>query len=206
MRSDRAPRWPKNQLSSGRRAATLIEVIVVLGIISVLLGLLFPAIHYAREAARRSTCQSNLHQMGVAIKQVWELRASRKYVPLPKGSIDGWAIDILPFVEDQAVADGLSGNPILDPASPLQLARRRPSVMSCPSGYEGDSNIATVPAGHYTLNNGLGDIRTTARIPWVFSPQELLGGPAKSMAHSGGYNVIRLWGHDVLRARFVSVE
>jgi prepilin-type N-terminal cleavage/methylation domain-containing protein len=81
-----------------RSGFTLIELLVVIAIISMLMGLLMPAVQKAREAANRISCANNLKQLGLAMhhyENVYEVLPPSRLKP----GYATWAVLILPFIE-----------------------------------------------------------------------------------------------------------
>jgi prepilin-type N-terminal cleavage/methylation domain-containing protein len=80
------------------RGFTLIELLVVMAIISILVGLMLPAIQSAREAANRTVCGNNLKQIGLAMLVFEHYNGA-----LPGSRVQGdtatWAVLILPYLE-----------------------------------------------------------------------------------------------------------
>jgi prepilin-type N-terminal cleavage/methylation domain-containing protein len=89
---------------------TLVELLVVIAIIGILVALLLPAVQAAREAARRSQCQNNLKQMGLALNNFTEIK-KRYPMGVSDGAIGfqndgyGWAVWLLPYLEEQPLYD-----------------------------------------------------------------------------------------------------
>ena len=86
-----------------RRGFTLVELLVVIGIIAVLVGLLLPAVQAAREAARRMSCANNLRQIGLAVANY---ESAWKTFPwgAKAGKATGWTLDIAPYLEQSNVS------------------------------------------------------------------------------------------------------
>src|SRR5204862_1391698 len=78
-------RFTLSRRLDSRHAFTLVELLVVIAIIGVLVALLLPAVQAAREASRRTKCQNNLRQVGLAM---FNFEDARKRLP------EGMEIDV----------------------------------------------------------------------------------------------------------------
>lgn len=138
-----APR-PKRLLrghpSPPLRGFSLVELLVVIAIVGVLIALLLPAIQAVRESARRSSCQNNLRQIGLATLNFHDSRKS-----LPIGCVDrrsasaptarqlAWTVFILPFLEEGRTRDDFRLDAAYDSPANAAAARRLITVYLCPS-------------------------------------------------------------------------
>jgi type II secretory pathway pseudopilin PulG len=185
----------RKPLTDSRPGTTLLESIIVLSIIAIMLALLLPAVQRARVAAMDATCMNNLHQLSLATHEYWKVRKSLPD-PAQPNTVGGWAIAILPFLDDRLLANQLAGNPSLSQHSILPLIGRRPRIMTCPLGWEGDSSIPSVPTSHYAFERlspytfRLFDVPLKTHVAWVQSPEMGLSSlPEDEGPHASGYNV-----------------
>ena len=101
----------------------------------------------------------------------------------------------MPFLEQEHFANELLRNPSLNPATMSPNARHRLAILTCPSAYDGESTIQTVPVAHYAAQVGstseswiVFDVPYGLRTPWILSPE--LPQPWNEVGpHNGGFNV-----------------
>ncbi len=103
-------------MSHKHRGFTLVELLVVIAIIGILVALLLPAVQAAREAARRTQCNNNLKQFGLALHNYHD---THKSFPFGKGAkystaviYARWSLHalILPFLEQRNLQDTIDFN------------------------------------------------------------------------------------------------
>ena len=97
-----------NQAAQSRKARsgfTLIELLVVIAIIAILAAILFPAFARARENARRSSCQSNLKQIGLGVLQYTQDYDERYPMQYYEGgtAATGWASQIEAYTKSAQI-------------------------------------------------------------------------------------------------------
>jgi prepilin-type N-terminal cleavage/methylation domain-containing protein/prepilin-type processing-associated H-X9-DG protein len=122
-----------------RRGFTLVELLVVIGIIAVLIGLLLPAVQQVRAAAARMSCQNNLKQLTLAIHSYESANGV-----LPPGASNvrpyqylSWTGHLLPYLEQEPLWD-VTQQAYLDqpkdPFHPPHMGILTPlKVVACPA-------------------------------------------------------------------------
>jgi prepilin-type N-terminal cleavage/methylation domain-containing protein len=88
------------------RGFTLIELLVVIAIIAILIGLLIPAVQKVRDAAARTQCLNNLHQLGIAMHSYSDSKGAFPYEA--NGSNPSFYVQILPYVEQGNVYNAIT--------------------------------------------------------------------------------------------------
>ncbi len=151
-----------------RRGFTIVELLVVIGIIGVLVALLLPAISAARESARATTCKNNLRQLAVAVDLFY---TANKHYPTgqflgtygkgPDSTAWSWLARTLPFIErtDLYKAGGLPtttlrASNILDRRIDLLRCPTDPGIAPEPSKDRGDLGDFAVGLSNYKAVTG----------------------------------------------------
>jgi prepilin-type N-terminal cleavage/methylation domain-containing protein len=124
--------------SSYRCGVTLIELLVVIFIISILLGLMLPALQAARGRALATSCQNNVRQISMAFQQSL---SRRKKFPDP----GRWPCEGLKFMEEWELGDETKNGVAKGTVLPC------PRLYHCPAQPNVISNVPDVKVCHYVL-------------------------------------------------------
>ena len=130
-----------NARRNRRSAFTLVELLVAIAIIGILVALLLPAVQFAREAARQTSCRNNQHQIGLALQSYHTVHGS-----LPIGCLQwrgwgqpathkhlAWSAFLLPFLEEQALYESIDFDLAYDhPKNAVPAATKVQSYL-CPT-------------------------------------------------------------------------
>ena len=101
-----------------RNAFTLVELLVVIGIIGILIALLLPALNQAREQARRTQCAAGLHNIGIAMNVY--ANENKRRLPMHVGPGNNWFWDVTYPTRDAIIRAGAVRDNFYCPSGDLQ--------------------------------------------------------------------------------------
>jgi prepilin-type N-terminal cleavage/methylation domain-containing protein len=143
---------------------TLVELLVVIAIVGILIALLLPAIQAAREAARRSQCSNNLHQLSLAMHS--HLSATR-YVPpaidWSRSTSSGWSAlaRLLPYMEEQSLRNLIdfrfNYSDLTNAPQHGEVSKMKIPLFVCPSEQQQEPRVGTSQTHFpltYAVNEG----------------------------------------------------
>lgn len=172
-------RYPSAHGRRNRIGFTLVELLVVIAIISILVGLLLPAVQAVREAARKTQCQNNIRQISLGVlnfESTYKKFPSNgwgySWAPEPARGAGlsqpgGWIYQILPQLEESnvwAIGNGSTGanrrqamGKLLNTPITTFACPSRPGEISGPLGSAVryvNATPANVARTDYAINEG----------------------------------------------------
>ena len=163
-----------------RRGFTLIELLVVIAIIAVLIALLLPAVQQAREAARRTQCRNNLHQIALALHNYHDSNSCfpigdmgrvsymLSWAPSSQGAPGCWPAAILPLIDEASLYNAINFSRMARDPDNNTAKRQVLSQYLCPSNSNPQTMNVNGDAAllHYVGNGGFAN-QTDANAHYV---------------------------------------
>jgi prepilin-type N-terminal cleavage/methylation domain-containing protein/prepilin-type processing-associated H-X9-DG protein len=181
-----------------RDAFTLIELLVVVAIIAILAAILFPVFGRARENARRTSCLSNIRQLGMGFFQY--AQDYDEFYPFSKGDMP-WTVAIQPYIKSTQMLRCPSdkredwAKTLADLSLPLSAGGRRTSYTA--NGYFVPGEAKAEHGGNFA---GLASVQKPASVIFLAEGAEVLL-PANT-AWNQIYFHSHLWGNGVSNSRW----
>ena len=182
-----------------RRAFTLIELLVVIAIIAILAAILFPVFAKAREAARQTSCLSNLKQLSTALTMYTQDFDEALPGASPGNAASPWGH----WVPGIWVSDSAPCNVTQGALFPYV---KNAAVYQCPSDSHAKTKLLSYSVNSTTNFQSLAACSQPATTPTYVDESDTLNdgyfayggnnaGDIPSLIHNGGANIAFLDGH-----------